>query len=315
MLLRCPKHFSSQYPQRLSTEPFPILSLLSPSHSLALALLPYTPVFYVLHCSFWVLFLHFVPCSTTISSHTVSSITFASTAGCVCSEQEQMLLHLLLSDLSSISLQPQPGFSHINRRLARLAMTGAFPLQRASWYPGVSHPWSRQCGCWIQQCDLLLFSRESWGCHDNCVPAEPEQGCSIHTPPRLMHFILPAGRGWGCKHACGEMLEAALQHGEKLRPFWVAPFPKDNYFLGASEAEGRGLIYIKAFCTLSPGLNWAGSRSARYRSGGACRNAANYSSFSSTPGCLWASQTQLRACGTAANVASVSWASACRLLV
>lgn len=148
MLLRSPKHFSSQCPHRLSAELCPILSLLSPSHSLALALLPYTPVFYVLHCSFWVLFPHFVPRSSVgmaaTSSHTASSIVFARTVGCVCSGQEQLLLNLPLSDLSSIS---QPGFSHVNCWLPGLGMTAAVPLQRASRYPGVSHAWSRRCGC------------------------------------------------------------------------------------------------------------------------------------------------------------------------
>lgn len=118
-----------------------------------------------------------------------------------------------------------------------------------------------------------------------CRP-EPVHGRSIHTPPPLMLFILPAGRGGGCKDAHGEVLGAALQHGEKFRPFWLAPFPKENYFWGASGAGERGLIYIKSFCTLSSGLSWAGSRSARYRSSEASRNAANHSSFSSTPGCL-----------------------------
>lgn len=148
MLLRHPKRFSSQCSHRVSTEPCPILSLLSPSHSLALALLPYTPVFYVLHCSFWVLFPHFVPCSSVgiaaMSSHTASSIAFARTAGSVCSGQEQLLLNLPLSNLPPIS---QPGFSRVNSHLPRLGMTGAVPLQKASWYPGVSHPRSRRCGC------------------------------------------------------------------------------------------------------------------------------------------------------------------------
>lgn len=60
--------------------------------------------------------------------------------------------------------------------------------------------------------------------------SEPVHGCSIHTPPALMLFILPAGQGGGCKDALGEMLEAALQLNEKLRPSWGAPFPKEYYF-------------------------------------------------------------------------------------
>lgn len=71
-----------------------------------------------------------------------------------------------------------------------------------------------------------------------CRP-EPVHGRSIHTPPPLMLFILPAGRGGGCKDAHGEVLGAALQHGEKLRPFWLAPFPKENYFGGHLEL-GKG---------------------------------------------------------------------------
>lgn len=42
-----------------------------------------------------------------------------------------------------------------------------------------------------------------------------------------MPFILPAGRGGASEDTRGEMLEAALQHGEKLRPFWGAPLPKE----------------------------------------------------------------------------------------
>lgn len=67
---------------------------------------------------------------------------------------------------------------------------------------------------------------------------------AVSTHLHRERFALPAGRAGGWKDALGEMLEAALQHSEKLRPFRGAPFPKEYYFLGTSEAGERGLTTL-----------------------------------------------------------------------
>lgn len=86
--------------------------------------------------------------------------------------------------------------------------------------------------------------------------SEPVHGCSIHTPPALMPFILPAGQGGGCKDALGEMLEAALQLNEKLRPSWGAPFPKEYYFWEHLKL-GKGAWFTLNYSAPSP-LAWTG---------------------------------------------------------
>lgn len=155
----------------LSAEPHHVLSLFLSSHSLALTIpvipLYFTPsLFYsspphppstlLLHTSFISLWPH------DPSSHPL---------------QPQPAGFILTADPSA-SLQPDNGFEqqHLGEHHPSLSSAGCYLVPRCS-HPqsGQQQGWGKAAVVSMHQwhlSGLLLFPRESWGCHDNCMLVE-----------------------------------------------------------------------------------------------------------------------------------------------
>lgn len=138
------------------------------------------------------------------------------------------------------------------------------------------------CGYCIQLCisDLLLFSRESWGCHDNCVSVEPVRAWPQHPHTSATNaFILLASCAVGLGQWRGTQ-RCPCQNAQSSSPTWCRgvsssghagwfPSPPKITFMG-EQGPGKGAWSAVSLSAPSPTqLVWAGRRSAGYRSRGA----------------------------------------------